>query len=84
MAPKINIPALFILAENDNVTPVENGVALARAWGGPQRTMTLAGARHYGIERRDEFWKAVGEFLREIELMPPRQNGYALEIGSRP
>jgi hypothetical protein len=84
MAPKINIPALFILAENDNVTPVESGVALARAWGGPQRTMTLAGARHYGIERRDEFWKAVGEFLREIELMPPRRNGYALEIGSRP
>jgi pimeloyl-ACP methyl ester carboxylesterase len=84
MAPKINIPALFILAENDNVTPVESGVALARVWGGPQRTMTLAGARHYGIERLDEFWKAVGEFLREIELMPPRRNGYALETGSRP
>jgi len=56
MAPKIKIPALFVLAENDDVTPAENGAALARAWGGPQRTVTLAGARHYGIERRPEFW----------------------------
>jgi pimeloyl-ACP methyl ester carboxylesterase len=59
MAPKIEIPALFVLAENDNVIPVENGAALARAWGGPQRTVTLAGAplRHRAapgvLERRD-------------------------------
>jgi dienelactone hydrolase len=59
MAPKIEIPALFVLAENDNVIPVENGAALARAWSGPQRTVTLAGAplRHRAapgvLERRD-------------------------------
>lgn len=84
MAPSIKVPALFVLAEHDDVTPAERGAALARAWGGPQRTVTLAGARHYGIERRDEFWKAAGEFLREIELTPPHWNGYALHIGSRP
>jgi len=84
IAPTIKVPALFVLAEHDDITPVERGMALARAWGGPQRTMTLAGARHYGIERRDEFWKAVGEFLREIELTPSRRNGYALETDSRP
>jgi uncharacterized protein len=67
LAPKINIPALFVFAENDNVTPVENGAALARAWGGPQRVVTIAGARHYGIERREEFWNAVGDFLHAIE-----------------
>jgi len=74
MAPQIKIPALFVLAENDDVTPVENGAALARAWGGPQRTVTLAGARHYGIERRPEFWRLVSEFLREIDSLPaPRR-----------
>ena len=84
LAPKIKVSALFVLAEHDDVTPMENGTALARAWGGPQRTVTLAGARHYGIERRTEFWNAVGEFLREIEVTPPSQNGYRLEAGSRP
>ena len=84
VAPTIKAPALFLLAERDDVTPAERGAALARAWGGPQRTVTLAGARHYGIERRHEFWNAVGDFLREIEVTPPSQNGYALEAGSRP
>jgi pimeloyl-ACP methyl ester carboxylesterase len=81
MAPKIEVPALFVLAENDDVTPVENGIALARAWGGPQRIVTLTGARHYGIERREEFWHAVEEFLREIELKPQPHNGYVMDTG---
>jgi hypothetical protein len=80
IAPAIKVPALFVLAERDHVTPVENGAALARAWGGPRRIVTLAGARHYGIERRDEFWNAVGEFLSEIES----PNNNHLEVRSRP
>jgi dienelactone hydrolase len=84
LAPRIKVSALFVLAEHDDVTPAERGAALARVWGGPQRTVTLAGARHYGIERRTEFWNAVGEFLREIEVTPPSQNGYRLEAGTRP
>jgi pimeloyl-ACP methyl ester carboxylesterase len=76
MAPKIEIPALFVLAENDNVIPVENGAALARAWSGPQRTVTLAGARHYGIERRPEFWSAVTDFLLEIDSLPTPREAY--------
>jgi len=66
VAPSVKAPALFVFAEHDNVTPVENGAALASAWGGPYRTLTLAGARHYGIERREEFWRAVGDFLQEL------------------
>jgi hypothetical protein len=75
LAPAIKAPALFLLAEHDDVTPVENGAALARAWGGPQRTVELVGARHYGIERRDEFWYAVGEFLSGIGTVPLHLNG---------
>jgi uncharacterized protein len=84
VAPTVKAPALFVLAEHDDITPVENGVALAREWGGPQRTVILTGARHYGVERRNEFWNAVGEFLREIESTPPRLNGHPLEAASRP
>jgi pimeloyl-ACP methyl ester carboxylesterase len=79
IAPKVNVPALFVLAENDDVTPMENGAALARAWGGPQRTVTLTGARHYGIERRQEFWRAVAAFLRELESTPARREGHAAQ-----
>jgi pimeloyl-ACP methyl ester carboxylesterase len=84
IAPAITVPALFVLAENDNVTPVANGTALARAWGGPHQTVMLAGARHYGIERRDEFWRAVGEFLRELKSAPPIRPGTAFKVGAQP
>ena len=79
IAPTIKVPALFVLAERDDVTPVEHGAALARAWGGPKRTVILEGARHYGIEGRAEFWNAVGQFLRQIDSSPPRQQVYAVE-----
>ena len=82
MAPAIKAPALFVIAEDDYITPREHGVALARQWGGPQRIVTLAGAGHYGIERRDDFWNAVGDFLREIESLRPHV--YAGGAGSRP
>ena len=84
LAPKINVPALFVLAENDDVTPVENGAALARAWGGPQKILTLAGARHYGIERRPEFWSAVTDFLSAIEPATSRRDDYAGQLGTKP
>jgi len=77
IAPEIKVPALFILAESDDITPVEHGAALARAWGGPRRVVTLAGARHYGIERRDEFWKSVEDFLRKIDSTPLPASSYA-------
>ena len=84
IAPKIKVPALFVLAESDDVTPVAHGDALARAWGGPKRTLTLAGARHYGIERRPDFWNAVGEFLRELDPAPQRLNGSVIDAGAQP
>lgn len=84
IAPAIKVPALFILAERDDVTPIERGSALARAWGGPHRTVTLEGARHYGIERSAEFWNSVAEFLRQVDSTPPPRQVYAVEAVSRP
>ena len=67
IAPHVRVPALFLIAEDDDVTPAENGRALARQWGGLTRTVLLRGAGHYGIERRDEFWRPVGEFLISLK-----------------
>jgi pimeloyl-ACP methyl ester carboxylesterase len=84
LAPKIKVPALFVLAERDDVTPAARGAALAKAWGGPQHTVTLAGARHYGVERRDEFWSAVAEFLGDLETGGARADAYPDGINLQP
>jgi dienelactone hydrolase len=75
LAPKVSAPALFVLAELDDVTPVEHGRALAAAWGGRVQTVLLRGASHYRIERRDEFWRSVGDYLAALRAtrasLPP-------------
>jgi uncharacterized protein len=83
LAPAVTVPALFVLAENDEVTPVANGEALARAWGGPHRVVILSRARHYGIERRDEFWRAVDEFLLGLDSAAPAPRGAQLKVGTQ-
>jgi len=65
-APGISVPALFVLAENDEITPVENGRALAQKWGGLKELVLLHGATHSGIESREEFWGSVGDFLKKM------------------
>lgn len=66
LAPAISVPALFVLAENDEITPVENGRALAQKWGGLKELVLLHGASHSGIESREEYWGSVGDFLKKI------------------
>lgn len=66
-APLIHAPALFVLAEKDEVTPVKNGLALARRWGGRAKTVLVPGAGHSGIEEREEFWSSVGDFLAALD-----------------
>jgi uncharacterized protein len=67
IAPGVSAPALFVLAEKDDITPVKNGLALARRWGGFAKTVLLAGAGHQGLEEREEFWSAIGDFLGGLD-----------------
>ena len=67
MAPSVSAPALFVLAEKDTVTPVKNGLALAKRWGGRAKTVFLAGAGHRGVEQRDEYWNQIGSFLAALD-----------------
>ena len=64
LAPAIRAPALFVLAEDDDVTPIEHGMALARAWGGTKKVVTLPGTGHRMLEWRQEYWSAIGDYLR--------------------
>jgi pimeloyl-ACP methyl ester carboxylesterase len=67
MAPTVSVPALFLLAEKDEVTPVKHGLALAKRWGGLVKTVLLVGAGHSGLENREEFWHSIGEFLTALD-----------------
>jgi hypothetical protein len=67
MAPTVSVPALFLLAEKDDVTPVKNGLALARRWGGTVKMVLLEGVGHSGIERHEEFWGSIGQFLAMLD-----------------
>jgi pimeloyl-ACP methyl ester carboxylesterase len=67
MAPSVSAPALFLLAEKDAVTPVKNGLALAKRWGGIAKTVLLAGAGHSGVEEREEYWHSIGDFLAALD-----------------
>jgi pimeloyl-ACP methyl ester carboxylesterase len=66
-APLVSAPALFVLAEKDEVTPVKNGLALAKRWGGYVKTVLLVGAEHRGVENREEFWSSIGDFLASLD-----------------
>lgn len=65
LAPKITVPALFVIAEDDEVTPPRHGEALARAWAGPKGVIRLAGG-HRIVEWRQDYWRAIGEFLKPL------------------
>ena len=67
IAPRVSAPALFLLAEKDDVTPVKNGLALARRWGGSVKTVLLPGVGHTGLEHREEFWGTVGAYLAALD-----------------
>jgi uncharacterized protein len=70
IAPAVSVPALFLLAEKDDVTPVKNGLALAKRWGGAVKTVLLPGIGHSGVERHDEFWDSIGQFLTTLDTAP--------------
>ncbi|HET7362036.1 MAG TPA: alpha/beta hydrolase [Burkholderiales bacterium] len=67
IAPRVSAPALFVLAEKDDVTPVKNGLALAQRWGGSVKTVLLPGVGHTGLEHREEFWGAIGTYLAALD-----------------
>ena len=80
LAPAVSVPALFVIAEKDEITPAENGRALAQKWGGLKELVMLPGATHSGIESREEFWGSVGDFLKKISS-PQLIAGAALSRG---
>lgn len=65
LAPNIFRPALFVIAEDDDVTPPEHGERLAGLWAGKKKIVRIAGTGHRMLEWRAEYWAAVNAWLSE-------------------
>jgi pimeloyl-ACP methyl ester carboxylesterase len=64
MTPHINIPALMFHDAADNVTPVEDSRAIARAWRNA-RLIETSGLGHRGALQSKEIHERVIKFLKE-------------------
>jgi fermentation-respiration switch protein FrsA (DUF1100 family) len=62
-APKLGMPALFVMAEADRVIPVEHAERLAAAWGGPVERLRLAGFGHNDLDLHPRYHSTVRAFL---------------------
>lgn len=63
-APNMQIPALILLAEFDEVIPVESGRKLGEAWGGKKEILTLP-MGHNDINENPAYFEAINHFVRE-------------------
>lgn len=87
LAPSIHLPALFVIAAEDQVTPPDRGTALMRAWGGPKSLYTLADTGHRRVEWRAAYWQQISAFLDAVRARPAqatRREATRREAGSVP
>ena len=63
LAPKIDKPALFMVAGEDTIVPQPHARRLYEAWGGPKQWHLVARENHDSIDADDGYWRAIGAFL---------------------
>lgn len=61
-APQIDTPVLVILAEHDEILPVESGRRLGEAWGGEKQILTLP-AGHNDVHDHPDYFEAINAFV---------------------
>jgi len=64
LAPGIRIPALVLIAENDNVIPKRHSERLAQHWGGPVERRYFAGLGHNDLDLHPGYDAAIRDFLQ--------------------
>jgi fermentation-respiration switch protein FrsA (DUF1100 family) len=62
-AAAIDAPLLALIAGADTIVPARHGLALAKAWRGPVKSVVLPGAGHNDIQGHPAYWPAIREFL---------------------
>lgn len=63
-AGRVSAPALFLVAEYDEVIPAENSRKLLEHWPSKTDWVQISGATHNTISGFPEYWRAIDEFLQ--------------------
>lgn len=71
-APEIKMPALVLLAEFDEVIPVESGRKLGEALGGPKEIIMLP-MGHMDINEHPGYFRAINALVNGSEQQPSRR-----------
>ena len=66
LAPSLDIPALFLVAEHDEIIPPVHASHLADGWGGSTRWVLIEGATHNSIGGEVDYWKSIRNFLTSL------------------
>ncbi len=64
LAKKLGTPALFLVAESDNVIPRKHSKNLFDHWLGEKEWVVIPGAGHNDISNSDAYWEAIRRFVR--------------------
>jgi pimeloyl-ACP methyl ester carboxylesterase len=66
-APNIRTPVLVLLAEHDEVIPIESGRRLGDLWGGPKEIVTLP-MGHMDIHEHPGYFEAINRFVNTSKV----------------
>ena len=66
LAPGLDIHALFLVAERDQIIPPAHAQTLADKWGGSTRWVLIKGATHNSIGAATDYWGSIRELLRSL------------------
>jgi uncharacterized protein len=62
-APRLRVPALFLMGENDTLIPKHHSERLAALWGGPAERVSFAGFGHNDLDMNPRYAAAIHAFL---------------------
>jgi fermentation-respiration switch protein FrsA (DUF1100 family) len=62
-APRVTVPALFLMGEADTLIPMAHSERLAAAWGGPVERVSFKGFGHEDLDLNPAYGEALRAFL---------------------
>jgi len=64
LAPEIDEKLLLVHGDADTMIPIEHGLAIREAWGGPSELLRLEGRGHDGVSTHPQTMASIRRFLR--------------------
>ncbi len=65
LAKNLHTPLLAILAEHDEVIPVEHGLNLVKNYAGPKSLVLLPEATHNDVQIFPQYWESIRDFINK-------------------